>query len=176
LLGLTTDGLDEQFATRSTFGIGADQPEPMWRNVIEHLLFDGVLSEGDDQRPTLSVGDEDAVRAIFRKERVVRIREAAKTGRRNKQERRASRGAKDSAREGFKGEDAKLFDALKAWRRETASASAVPPYVIFHDATLAGIVRAKPADLAALGRVPGIGEAKLKKYGNEVLAVVIAGV
>ncbi len=176
LLGRTGDGLDEQYATRTTFGIGADQPEPVWRNVIEHLLFEGVLSEGDDQRPTLSIGDDDTVRAIFRKEHVVRMREAAPPTRRSKEDRRATRGAKDAVREGFKGEDAKLFDALKSWRRETAHASGVPPYVIFHDATLAAMVRDKPADFAALGRVSGIGEAKLKKYGAEVLAVLIAGV
>ena len=176
LLGKANDEIDQRYADRTTFGIGADQPEALWRNVIEHLLFEGVLSEGDDERPTLAIGDEDAVRAIFKKERAVRVREAARTGRRSKEERRATRGAKDAVREGFKGEDAKLFDALKSWRRETANASAVPPYVIFHDATLAGIVRAKPANLVALGRVPGIGEAKLKKYGNEVLAVVIAGI
>jgi ATP-dependent DNA helicase RecQ len=176
LLGRTGDGLDEQYASRTTFGIGADQGEPMWRNVIEHLLFEGVLSEGDDQRPTLSIGDDDAVRAIFRKERSVRIREAAKSTRRSKEERRGARDAKGAAKAGFDGADAKLFEALKVWRRETASANAVPPYVIFHDATLAEMVRAKPASLAALGRVSGIGEAKLKKYGAEVLAVLIAGV
>ena len=48
--------------------------------------------------------------------------------------------------------------------------------MIFHDATLAEMVRSKPGDLAALGRIAGIGEAKLKKYGAEVLAVLIAGV
>ena len=173
LLGRTGDGLDEQYASRSTFGVGADQGEPIWRNVIEHLLFEGVLSEGDEQRPTLSIGDDDAVRAIFRKERSVRIREAAKSTRRSKEERRSAKGA---AKAGFDGPDAKLFEALKGWRRETAQANSVPPYVIFHDATLADMVRAKPATLAALGRISGIGEAKLKKYGAEVLAVLIAGV
>ncbi|MEZ5962102.1 MAG: RecQ family ATP-dependent DNA helicase, partial [Hyphomonadaceae bacterium] len=175
LLGRTGDGLDEQYASRSTFGIGADQGEPIWRNVIEHLLFEGVLSEGDDQRPTLSIGDNDAVRAIFRKEREVRMREAAKPTRRSKEDRRASRNAKGAAKAGFDGADAKLFETLKGWRRETAHANGVAPYVIFHDATLAEMVRTKPADLVALGRVSGIGEAKLKKYGNEVLAVLIAG-
>ncbi|MCC6788738.1 MAG: DNA helicase RecQ, partial [Hyphomonadaceae bacterium] len=120
LLGRTGDGLDEQYSSRSTFGIGADQGEPIWRNVIEHLLFEGVLSEGDDQRPTLSIGDEDAVRAIFRKERSVRIREAAKPTRRSKEERRGARDAKGAAKAGFDGADAKLFEALKVWRRETA--------------------------------------------------------
>jgi ATP-dependent DNA helicase RecQ len=176
LLGRTGDGLDEQYSSRSTFGIGADQGEPIWRNVIEHLLFEGVLSEGDDQRPTLSIGDDDAVRAIFRKERQVRIREAAKSTRRSKEERRASRDAKGAAKAGFNGDDAKLFEALKTWRRETAHANGVPPYVIFHDATLADMVRAKPSTLPALGRISGIGEAKLKKYGAEVLAVLIAGI
>jgi len=173
LLGRTGDGLDEQYASRTTFGIGADQGEPMWRNVIEHLLFEGVLSEGDDQRPTLSIGDDDAVRAIFRKERPVRIREAAKSTRRSKEERR---GAKGAAKAGFDGAEAKLFEALKTWRRETAQANSVPPYVIFHDATLAEMVRAKPNTLPALARISGIGEAKLKKYGTEVLAVLIAGI
>ena len=175
LLGRTGDGLDEQYASRSTFGIGADVGEPIWRNVIEHLLFEGVLSEGDDQRPTLSIGDDEAVRAIFRKERSVRIREAAKSTRRSKEERRASRDAKGAVKAGFNGADAKLFEALKGWRRETANANNTPPYVIFHDATLAEMVRTKPGDLIALARISGIGEAKLKKYGTEVLAVLLAG-
>ena len=175
LLGRTGDGLDEQYASRSTFGIGAETPEPVWRNVIEHLLFEGVLSEGDDQRPTLSVGDDDAVRAIFRKERTIRMREAAKPARRSKEDRRAARDGRASAKESFDGADAKLFEALRGWRRDTAQANGVPPYVIFHDATLAAIVRAKPADRNALARIPGIGEAKLKRHGTELLAVVIAG-
>lgn len=175
LIGKAGDQIDEQYASRTTFGIGADQHESVWRNVIEHLLFEGVLSEGDGERPTLSIGDDDAVRAIFRKERPVRIREAAKPARRSKEERRAGRDGRAAAKESFTGADAKLFEALRSWRRDTAQTNGVPPYVIFHDATLAAIVRAKPADLNALARVPGIGEAKLKRHGAELLAVVIAG-
>ncbi|MEZ6022903.1 MAG: HRDC domain-containing protein [Hyphomonadaceae bacterium] len=165
------DSLDETYAARSTYGIGADQHESVWRNVIEHLLFEGVLSEGDSERPTLAIGDEDAVRAIFRKDRPVRMREAAKSTRRSKEERRAARGA---AKQGFEGEDAKLFEALRNWRRETANANGVPPYVIFHDATLAAIVEAKPKDRSLGPRQRH--RAKLKRYGAELLAVVIAGV
>jgi len=171
LLGKPNDQLDQQYATRSTFGIGADQHESVWRNVIEHLLFEGVLSEGEDERPTLSIGDDEAVRAIFRKERAVRVREPAK--RRAKQERRAGKGA---AKTGLSGADAQLFEALRTWRRDTARAADVPPYVVFSDATLAAIAQSKPQDFVALGRVPGIGEAKLKRYGADVLAITIAGV
>lgn len=175
LIGRTGDGMDERYATKSTFGIGADQPEPVWRGVIEHLLFEGVLSEGEDERPTLSIGDDEAVRAIFRKERVIRMREAAKPTRRSKEDRRATRGAKGAVKAGFAGADAKLFEALRNWRRETANAAGVAPYLVFHDATLAAIVSAKPQDMDALARVPGIGEAKLKRYGTEVLAVALTG-
>jgi ATP-dependent DNA helicase RecQ len=175
LIGKANDGFDEQYSSRSTFGIGADQHESLWRNVIEHLLFEGVLEESDDERPTLSIGDEDAVRAIFRKERIIRVREQPKPQRRSKEDRRASRDAKGAVKQGFDGEDAKLFEALRAWRRDTAQTQGVPPYVIFHDATLAAIVRAKPADLGALAGVPGIGEAKLRRHGTELLAVVLAG-
>jgi ATP-dependent DNA helicase RecQ len=175
LLGRTGDGLDEQYATRSTFGIGAETPEPVWRRVIEHLLFEGVLAEDESERPTLGVGDEDAVRAIFRKEHQVRVREEAPRTRRSKEDRRVARDSKRAARAGFEGRDAKLFEALRAWRRETASAAGVPPYVIFHDATLAAIVEAKPTDLAGLERISGIGEAKLKRHGAGVLAVLLTG-
>jgi len=175
LLGKANDRLDEQYATRSTFGIGAEVHESQWRNIIEHLLFDGVLDESDDERPTLNIGDEDAVRAIFRKERTVRVREQIKPARRGKQERRASRDARNAVKQGFEGAEAQLFEALRTWRRETAQARGVPPYVILHDATLAAIVRAKPGDMDALAGVPGMGEAKLKRHGTELLARVLAG-
>jgi ATP-dependent DNA helicase RecQ len=176
LLGKASDALDEQYADRTTFGIGAETHESVWRNVIEHLLFEGVLSEGDSERPTLSVGDDEAARAIFRKERVIRMREAAKPAPRRKADRHAVRDGRASARAGFSGDDAKMFEALRVWRLEIAHAAGVPPYVIFHDATLAAIVEAKPPDMAALGRVNGIGEAKLKRHGTDLLSIVIAGV
>jgi len=166
------DGLDEQYASRSTFGVGAETSEAQWRRVIEHLLFEGVLTEDESERPTLGVGDADMTRAIFRKETIVRVREDVKPARRSKQDRQSSRAAKRAARAGFQCEDAKTFEALRVWRREAASAAGVPPYVIFHDATLTAIVEAKPIDLAALGRIAGIGEAKLKRHGEQVLAVL----
>jgi superfamily II DNA helicase RecQ len=68
-----------------------------------------------------------------------------------------------------------VFDRLKAWRRERASADGVPAYVVFHDRTLAEIAERKPTNRAQLSDVAGIGPAKLDRYGNEVLAVVAAG-
>ena len=68
--------------------------------------------------------------------------------------------------------DQMLFEALRAWRKEQASAQHVPPYVIFHDATLAEIAAARPLTLPALGKSGGVGQGKLDRYGEAVLTVV----
>ncbi|MBA3669556.1 MAG: DNA helicase RecQ [Sphingomonas sp.] len=65
-----------------------------------------------------------------------------------------------------------LFEALRAERRRLANEASVPPYVVFHDSTLREIAAARPASLAELARVPGIGAAKLERYGAAMLAVV----
>jgi ATP-dependent DNA helicase RecQ len=67
---------------------------------------------------------------------------------------------------------AEMVDRLRQWRLETARASGVPAYVIFHDSTLTAIAAARPASLADLLRVSGVGDSKLRKYGEEVLEVV----
>ena len=67
-----------------------------------------------------------------------------------------------------------LFDALRAARREIASTAGVPPYVVFHDSTLRGIAAARPHNLAELARIQGVGEAKLMRYGDAMLAAVAA--
>ena len=67
---------------------------------------------------------------------------------------------------------ADTLDRLRRWRLETARAGGVPAYVIFHDATLAAIASARPANLSDLLRVSGVGESKLRKYGNDVLGVL----
>ncbi len=65
-------------------------------------------------------------------------------------------------------------DRLKRWRLETARATGVPAYVVFHDSTLNAIAVAQPASLAELLRVPGVGDSKLSKYGEDVLEVLRA--
>jgi len=66
------------------------------------------------------------------------------------------------------------LDRLRRWRLETARAAGVPAYVVFHDTTLAAIASARPASLAELLRVSGVGESKLRKYGDEILQLLRA--
>jgi ATP-dependent DNA helicase RecQ len=72
------------------------------------------------------------------------------------------------------GVDAELLARLKAWRLSQSRDQGVPAYVVLHDTTLAEIARRRPRDLAALAAVPGIGTAKLERYGAGLLAVVDA--
>jgi DNA helicase-2/ATP-dependent DNA helicase PcrA len=64
------------------------------------------------------------------------------------------------------------FEALKAWRLERARRDEVPAYLVFHNSTLEEIAGRRPRSLAELGAVPGVGPAKLDRYGEEVLAAL----
>ena len=64
------------------------------------------------------------------------------------------------------------LEALRTWRRERSRADGVPAYVVASDATLRAIAERAPADRGTLARVPGIGPAKLDRYGDEILALV----
>jgi ATP-dependent DNA helicase RecQ len=62
--------------------------------------------------------------------------------------------------------------ALRQWRLDTSRRSHVPPYVIFHDKTLAEIAARRPESLLALAQVPGVGPTKLERYGADLLSVL----
>ena len=66
-----------------------------------------------------------------------------------------------------------LFDALRELRRQLALEAQVPPYVIFHDATLREMARARPTSLDELGEISGIGARKLDAYGEYFLDVIL---
>lgn len=70
--------------------------------------------------------------------------------------------------------DEQLFERLREWRVERAGEEKVPAYVVFTDLTLQAIAEAKPSDARALLAINGIGQAKLTKYGDEVLDLVAA--
>jgi ATP-dependent DNA helicase RecQ len=73
-------------------------------------------------------------------------------------------------------EDTAVFETLRAWRGSCAKEQGVPAYVVFHDATLRQIAAVAPATLAELSEINGVGEAKLAKYGQQILDVLATGV
>ena len=173
LLGKTKDVSDFE-AGLSTFGIGREFSPAGWRDLIDQLLFEGLLKEDpNDGRPLIGLGDAEGVKAVYRGERRLALRkqpEGLDASTRSGRPRKRTRDALASLAAG----DTALFEALRAWRRDEAQTQHVPPYVIFHDATLAEIASRRPEGLTALGAVSGVGEGKLARYGQAVLAVVRA--
>ncbi|WP_030173235.1 ATP-dependent DNA helicase UvrD2 [Spirillospora albida] len=64
-----------------------------------------------------------------------------------------------------------LLLALTEWRAETSARQRVPAYVVFTDATLQAIAERVPESMEDLARIPGVGRAKLDRYGRSVLAL-----
>jgi DNA helicase II / ATP-dependent DNA helicase PcrA len=67
--------------------------------------------------------------------------------------------------------DEALYSSLREWRRQRAATEKVPAYCVFTDATLTALAEMAPTDAASLSRVPGIGQAKVEKYGDDLLAL-----
>jgi ATP-dependent DNA helicase RecQ len=147
------------------FGIGTELTEAGWRGVVRQLLAQGLLSvEGDYGTLVLT----EASASVLRQERQVLMR--------REQEKAAAKAAKPKkAAVDMPAEAAPVFERLRAWRAAAAKEQGVPAYVIFHDATLREIATASPATLEALGRISGVGENKLAKYGAQVLETLGQG-
>ncbi len=150
----------------STHGIGADIPRREWRSVFRQLVALGLLAVDAEGHGGLRLGPD--CQDVLRGERRIDLRREPTPS-------RPARAAGPRARIALSdaGDEA-LFEALRARRRALAKAQGVPPYVIFHDATLAGIAVAKPRRRDELALISGIGAAKLERYGEDVLAIVAA--
>ncbi len=85
---------------------------------------------------------------------------------------RALDGGNDARQAAGPRPDADVLAALKSWRARAARAAAVPPYVIFHDTTLAALADIRPTDRDQLLSVPGLGPVKAERYGHDLLALV----
>jgi ATP-dependent DNA helicase RecQ len=170
LLG-KTKGVSESEAAMSTFGIGQEFSSAGWRDLIDQLLFEGLLVEQpNDGRPLIVLADPEAVRAVYRGERRLTVLQPPEANDASSRSGRPRR--RDDAAADMDEASRRLFEALRLWRRAEAARQGVPPYVIFHDQTLAEIARLKPGSRDDLSAVNGVGLGKLDRYGSEVLIVV----
>ena len=156
-----------------TFGIGIELNESQWRGVVRQLLAQGLLAvQGEYQ--TLAITE--ASGEVLRGQRVVTLRRDMPQPRGARASRAsaasASAGAAKLAAADLSPEQESVFEKLRAWRGATAKEQGVPAYVVFHDATLRGIAVAAPSSLAELAGISGVGESKLSKYGESILALL----
>jgi ATP-dependent DNA helicase RecQ len=167
LRGASTERIRQQGHEKlATYGIGADLSDQDWRSVVRQLLARGILvAQGD--YGTLAPGEQAA--GVLRGETPVPLRKDT-IGRPTTQARARKASAADALAEG----DRPLFEALRVWRAETAREQGVPAYIVFGDATLRALAEHRPASLADLDGITGIGAKKREAYGDGVIAVVAA--
>ncbi|UUE21123.1 DNA helicase RecQ [Microbacterium sp. J1-1] len=167
LRGASTERIRQQGHDKlATYGIGSDLSDQDWRSVVRQLLARGILvAQGD--YGTLAPGEQAA--GVLRGETAVPLRKDT-IGRPVS----SGRARKASAADALDAGDRGLFESLRAWRAETAREQGVPAYIVFGDATLRALAEHRPASLADLDGITGIGAKKREAYGESVLAVIAA--
>jgi ATP-dependent DNA helicase RecQ len=162
LLGRDTERIRQWRHDRvSTYGIGKELGEKEWRAVFRQLVALGMLDVDHSGFGALRLGE--ASRPVLKGTQSVMLRKQA--------EGRPARPRIAAPAAGLDVAGNKLWERLRAWRSETAKAHGVPAYVIYHDATLLELARACPGSLGRLRSVPGIGAAKLDRYGQALLEI-----
>jgi ATP-dependent DNA helicase RecQ len=147
----------------STFGICQDLSSSEWRGIFRQLIARGLLSVDLEGHGALRLSD--ACRPVLRGEERLMLRRDVKP---EKVKKTAKRSAAAFARD----MDNRLWDALRARRREIAAQQGVPPYVVFHDATLAEMVELRPRTLEQFAHISGVGSRKLDAYGERFIEVI----
>jgi ATP-dependent DNA helicase RecQ len=149
--------------TLSTFGIGKEHDRNAWRSIVRQLVAHGLVAVDVAGHGGLFIPAEG--RQFLRDKPPLTLRVSKKARGSRKAARQAAKAALPAA-------DSALFEKLRARRLELARAQNVPPYVIFHDRTLAEMAARAPRTMTDLAAIAGVGEAKLARYGEAFLEVV----
>jgi len=151
----------------STYGIGKGLNAEQWKSVYRQLVAAGLMSVDMEGHGALKLAPES--RPLLRGERTLQLRRDPVH-----QTRRAERQAAGAAALSSDPEALALWEALRAYRLQVAQEQAVPPYVIFGDATLRELVRYRPRDLGEFGSISGVGAVKQERYGPGFLQILHA--
>ena len=143
-----------------TYAVGKEMDNKQWRSVFRQLVAGGHLSVDLAQFGALRL--EEKCRPLLRGEQGIQLRRDI-----------GSKPARQQTKTTLPGDiDISLWEALRECRRTLAEAQGVPPYVIFHDSSLKEMCTALPRNLLQFGRITGVGERKLDKYGEAFLQVI----
>src|SRR5580704_5549120 len=148
--------------TLSVYGIGKHRSVEEWRGVARALLHQGLIDETQDGYPVLSLNAQSG--PVLREELKVHIAAALKPKR--------ARGAANiggGAPASASADGSALFEHLRALRKRLADENGLPPYVVFHDATLREMAARRPLTLNQFAQLSGVGQAKLARYGDQFI-------
>jgi len=152
----------------SVFGIGQDIAQKTWQSIARQLVAAGFVDVDHAQFGALVLTEKS--RRVLRGEEKIALRKDRSAAGLKKT--RASRSASIADELGH--DDKLLFERLRRLRTQIARDQNVPSYVVFPDATLAGIASARPITKDALLAVSGVGQTKLERYGDAFLDLVEA--
>ncbi len=148
----------------STFGIGKEHDARTWRAILRQLIALRLIDVDLAGHGGLAISE--AGRRFLKEKPQLMLRVPGKP---RATREKTPRGQASAA---LPETDRTLFQALREKRTELARAQNVPPYVIFHDKTLIELAAARPLSRSQMAKVPGVGEAKLDRYGPAFLAVI----
>ena len=155
-------GHDQQ----STFGIGKEWSKPEWQNIFRQLVSRNLLMVDVNEYNGIKI-TEKGFAFLKRKESIdFRKLSVKQKARRDKATRRSKPALEDE-------NDQELFEKLKEARQAMAKKRRVPAYVIFHDKTLVELADKRPQSFEEMLEINGIGESKLKKFGQTLLDVIL---
>lgn len=143
----------------SVFGIGKDNDIHQWQSIIRQLVILGYIKV-EPEYMTLGLTGESA--KVLRSLVKVCLRKYILQP-------KIKQAAEKQKTYSLNGSDTELFAKLKELRLSFAKAENMPPYIIFHDKTLMEMAHKKPSSLEEMGKISGVGETKLKKYGKAFL-------
>ncbi|WP_054342433.1 DNA helicase RecQ [Neptunomonas antarctica] len=147
----------------STWGIGVELNRNQWRSVFRQLVARGYLSVDPEGYGVLHLSD--SCRSLLKGDESILLRQ-------DKRERSSGYQKNNAPQHQLDVVDRKLWEQLKQLRKRLADEQDVPPYVIFHDATLMEMVMYRPINSHQLHKISGVGERKLALYGDAFLEVI----
>ena len=160
LTGAKTDAVRQRGHDQlSTYGIGSETKREAWQSIGRELLRLGFVAAAPGKFATLEI-TEAGMRALRERTSITLTIPAE---------------VPTKKRKGRAGEiecDEVLFDRLRTLRRKIADERDVPAYVIFSDATLREMARMLPTRLGDFEKVPGVGQQKLKSFGEIFVAEI----
>ena len=174
LLGNRTDAILRLEHDRlPTFGVGSDRDANAWRSIFRQLYGAGLTDLDIAGHGAWFITD--AGRAVLKGQQTVELRAEALSGSSGGRNARSRASASSAAIEAtLSAADQRLLAALKDLRRELAAELQQPAYVIFSDRTLIELATRRPGAFHRLTDIHGIGQAKLERFGQAFLDVVLA--
>jgi len=147
----------------STFGIGGELNQRAWRSVIRQLVARKILLVDIVRGQSLVLTE--SCRPLLKGLEKIQLRPISE---------KSGKGQRSGAERWLRTErEERLWQMLRRWRKQVADEHNVPAYAVFSDRTLRQLVEDKPLNRTMLARVYGLGELKLARYGDDLLALLL---